>query len=120
MVLYGEQWALTSVASSASPGCSPYRHEETVGKSASVASGGDGPLLCVRVCACVRAHIGARKIVSKILIMRYYWSFPIGNRTAVLLYCLFYLPKISVVYCHLYPSPSELYAYKTLLTNLCR
>ena len=31
-VLYGEQGALTSVASSASPGCSPYRHEETVGK----------------------------------------------------------------------------------------
>ena len=73
---------------------------ETVGKSASVASGGDGPLLCVRVCACVRAHIGARKIVSKILKMRHYRSLPIGNRTAVLLYCLFYLPKISVVYCH--------------------
>ena len=56
--------------------------------------------MCVRVCACVRAHIGASKIVSKILIMRCYWSLPIGNRTAVLLYCLFYLPKISVVYCH--------------------
>ena len=32
MVLYGEQGALTSVASSAFPGCSPYRHEETVGR----------------------------------------------------------------------------------------
>ena len=32
MVLYGEQGALTSVASSASPVCSPYRHEETVGR----------------------------------------------------------------------------------------
>ena len=73
---------------------------ETVGRPASVASGGDGPLLCVRVCACARAHIGASKIVSKILIMRCYWSLPIGNRTAVLLYCLFYLPKISGVYCH--------------------
>ena len=73
---------------------------ESVGKTASAASGGDGSLLCVRVCVRVRAHIGARKIVSKILIMRCYWSFPIGNRTAVLLYCLFYLPKISVVYCH--------------------
>ena len=52
------------------------------------------------MCVCARAHIGARKIVSKILKMRCYRSFPIGNRTAVLLYCLFYLPKISVVYCH--------------------
>ena len=73
---------------------------ETVGKSASAASVGNGHLLCVRVCVCARAHIGARKIVSKILKMRCYRSFPIGNRTAVLLYCLFYLPKRLEVYCH--------------------
>lgn len=73
---------------------------ETVGRPASVASGGICPHSCVRACVRTRAHIGARKIVSKILIMRCYWSLPIGNRTAVLLYCLFYLPKISVVYCH--------------------
>ena len=73
---------------------------ETVGKPASVASGGIGPHSCVRACVRACAHIGARKIVSKILIMRQYRSLTIGNRTAVLLYCLFYLPKISVVYCH--------------------
>ena len=77
-----------------------FRLLETVGKSASEASGGKGSHSCVRACMRVRAHIGARKNVSKILKMRGYWSFPIGNRTAVLLYCLFYLPKISVVYCH--------------------
>ena len=81
------------------PLCSPGRYVETVGKPRAQRAE-EMVLFYACVCVCVRAHIGARKIISKILKMRHYRSLPIGNRTAVLLYCLFYLPKISVVYCH--------------------